>query len=183
MKKRSIQKCPQNSVKGDDREKKHSRFLKKTFFLREHWANFNQTWHIGYSGERNIKFVVIKWNCENTLTTINVFPSITRGVFFATWKRKERSFIPFLWSWKIVWRPFHSYPEEGRLDGRVTWFKLLTSTARFCAANVVLRQKVPTWIYLWDINVIMVRFMFWKYTPIFYLKQRRLFIIVYPWLE
>ena len=34
--------------------------------------------------------------------------------------------------------------------------------------------------YFWDINVIMVRFMFWKYTPIFDLKQRRLFIIVYP---
>ena len=104
-------------------------FKKKHFFLRDHWANFNQTWHIGYFGERNIKFVVIKWNCENTLTTINVFPSITRGVFFATWKRIERSFIPFLWSWKILRRHFHSFPEEASLVGRVTWFKIAD---RYC---------------------------------------------------
>ena len=46
------------------------------------------------------------------------------GFFFDTWKRIERSFISFLWIWKILRRPFHSFPEEGTLDGRVTWLKM-----------------------------------------------------------
>ena len=37
----------------------------------------------------------------------------------------------------LIMRPFHSFPEEGKLNGRVTWFKMGdTSLQAYVTANL-----------------------------------------------
>ena len=90
-----------------------------------------------------------------------------RGFFlFATWKRIKGSLIM-----KNNAKTFSLFPWRRYIRRTSHVFKLsdtYCSLLHFCAVNVVLRQKAATWIFLWDINVIMARFMFWKFTPNFY---------------